>query len=291
MQLEHSAAPFLDAREDDGVLERPIEPSRKFLPRIAHTHSDLCNNHPYIPLADQCTYYTVQLSASYVLIDLNQSYTPTPDEVPAWSHFEGIETTLGRSSISPTRTIPTVVGQSVSRSRWDNGKNTQTANCFKMAPNNVRQLYAAALLQRIKTDLGDNLYGNPHSDSVPSLHTSECIESVRLQALRFFKADPEDFDIVFTANATAAIKLLLECLKDYTKSECKGLWYGYHQDAHTSLVGARELADAHKCFGHDCEVDEWVEYGRLSETNDAALHLLAYPGQSNMTGRRLPSHW
>jgi hypothetical protein len=156
MQLEHSAAPFLDAREDDGVLERPIEPPRKFLPRIAHTHSDLCNNHPYIPLADQCTYYTVQLSASYAL------------------------TTLGRSSISPTRTIPTVVGQSVSRSRWDNGKNTQTANCFKMAPNDVRQLYAAALLQRINTDLGDNLYGNPHSDSVPSLHTGECIESVRL---------------------------------------------------------------------------------------------------------------
>jgi molybdenum cofactor sulfurtransferase len=86
-----------------------------------------------------------------------------------------------------------------------------------VAPDNVRQPYAAALLQRITTDLGDILYGNPHSDSVPSLHTSECIESIRLQALRFSKADLEDFDIVFAANATATIKLLLECLKDYTK--------------------------------------------------------------------------
>jgi hypothetical protein len=58
MQLEYSAAPFLDARENDGVLERPIEPPRKVFPRIAHIHNDLCNNHPYISLADQCTYFT-----------------------------------------------------------------------------------------------------------------------------------------------------------------------------------------------------------------------------------------
>jgi len=147
------------------------------------------------------------------------------------------------------------------------------------------------LLHRITADLEHNLYGNPHSDSLPSLHTSKCIESVRLKALHFFKADPKDFDIVFTANATSAIKLLLECLKDYTKSECEDLWYGYHQDSHTSLVGGRELADTHHCFEDDRKVDEWVDYGRRSENNDAKLHLLAYPGQSNMTGRRLPLRW
>jgi molybdenum cofactor sulfurtransferase len=147
------------------------------------------------------------------------------------------------------------------------------------------------LLHRITADLERNLYGNPHSDSVPSLHTSKCVESVRLKALHFFKADPKDFDIIFTANATSAIKLLLECLGDYTRSECKNLWYGYHQDSHTSLVGGRELANAHRCFEDDREVDEWVDNGRLSVTDNATLHVLAYPGQSNMTGRRPPSHW
>lgn len=149
----------------------------------------------------------------------------------------------------------------------------------------------ATLLHRITADLEQNLYGNPHSDSVPSLHTSECIHSVRLRALRFFNADPRDFDIIFTANATSAIKLLLECLRDYARSECKNLWYGYHQDSHTSLVGARELADTHRCFEDDREVDEWADHGRHSAANDAMLHVLAYPGQSNMTGRRLPSRW
>lgn len=153
------------------------------------------------------------------------------------------------------------------------------------------QPYAATLLHRIKADLEQNLYGNPHSDSTPSLHTSECIKSVRLRVLRFFNADPKDFDIVFTANATSAIKMLLTCLADYSSSESKDLWYGYHQDSHTSLVGGRELADAHRCFENDHEVDKWVENACHPESNDTTLLLLGYPGQSNMTGRRLPSHW
>lgn len=100
-----------------------------------------------------------------------------------------------------------------------------------------------------------------------------------------------DFDIVFTANATSAIKILLTCLADYSRSESKDLWYGYHQDSHTSLVGGRALADTHRCFGDDREVDKWVATGSLLESNDKQLRLLAYPGQSNMTGRRLPLHW
>lgn len=123
------------------------------------------------------------------------------------------------------------------------------------------------------------------------MYTSKCIESVRHKALRFFNADPMDFDIVFTANATSAIKMLLTCLADYSSYESKDLWYGYHQDSHTSLVGGRELADTYRCFGDDHEVDEWVRHGSLPESNDTNLLLLGYPGQSNMTGRRLPLHW
>lgn len=123
------------------------------------------------------------------------------------------------------------------------------------------------------------------------MHTSKCIESVRLRALRFLNADPTDFDIVFTANATSAIRILLTCLADYSRSESKDLWYGYHQDSHTSLVGGRELADTHRCFENDREVDEWVTTGSPFKTKDTQLRLLAYPGQSNMTGRKLPLHW
>jgi molybdenum cofactor sulfurtransferase len=73
-------------------------------------------------------------------------------------------------------------------------------------------------------DLRDNLYGNPHSASSPSIHTSRRIESIRLRALQFMKADPDEFDLVFTANATAGIKLLLECLQGHANAENVSLW-------------------------------------------------------------------
>lgn len=79
-----------------------------------------------------------------------------------------------------------------------------------------------------------------------------------------------------------------------------GFWYGYHGEAHTSLVGVRELAKGGGgCFGGDGEVEAWLdgtgtvecggegwEKGRASR-----LGLFAYPGQSNLTGRRLPLDW
>lgn len=148
--------------------------------------------------------------------------------------------------------------------------------------------------------------------------------------LEFFKADPEVFDLVFVANATAAIKLVGESFHDCALSQKKAFWYGYHNDAHTSLVGVREYSNVSRCFKDDEEVDAWIEEGgtnghwhesgteggltnkhedgtengnengsgngsgngrgngRGNERSPAQLGLFAYPGQSNMTGRRLP---
>jgi molybdenum cofactor sulfurtransferase len=60
-------------------------------------------------------------------------------------------------------------------------------------------------------------------------------------------------------------------------------------------VGVRELTNSnHHCFGSDRDVEEWLNgYPTdFSSANDGALPgLFAYPGQSNMTGRRLPLQW
>jgi molybdenum cofactor sulfurtransferase len=142
-----------------------------------------------------------------------------------------------------------------------------------------------------------NMYGNPHSESQPAKLSGYVVDSVREKALRFFGADPEHFDLIFTANTTAAIKLVAESFRDLglANSTTKNFWYGYHKDAHTSLVGVREYADGSShCFTSDKEVEDWLE-GRqspetLSKVNEP-LGLFAYPGQSNMTGRRLPLSW
>jgi molybdenum cofactor sulfurtransferase len=155
-----------------------------------------------------------------------------------------------------------------------------------------------------------NLYGNLHSASSPSALAGDQVDLVRIRVLEFFKADPHDFALVFVANATAAIKLVGECFHDCALSQKKAFWYGYHNDAHTSLVGVREYSDVSRCFKGDEDVDTWIKEGGMdghrhesgngsgSESghgdgygnghSPARLGLFAYPGQSNMNGRRLP---
>ncbi|EAW10365.1 putative molybdenum cofactor sulfurase protein (HxB) [Aspergillus clavatus NRRL 1] len=147
-------------------------------------------------------------------------------------------------------------------------------------------LYAKSLIEAFSRDLTSNLFGNPHSMSASSQLSTRRVDDVRLRALRFFKADPDDFDLVFVANATAAIKLVADAMRDSRQ----GFWYGYHVDAHTSLVGARELAaKGNRCFSSDEEVEGWIQ--SLREAGPESLNLFAYPAQSNLNGRRLPLSW
>ncbi|KAL8714681.1 MAG: hypothetical protein Q9220_001630 [cf. Caloplaca sp. 1 TL-2023] len=138
-------------------------------------------------------------------------------------------------------------------------------------------------------DLMQNLFGNPHSNSSSSHLSTRRIEDVRLRALRYFKADPADFDLVFVANATAAIKLVVEGFREYPG----GFWFGYHRDAHTSLIGVRESATGHHCFRDDEEVATWVKAQSTTEpaSDGDQVGLFAYPAQSNLNGRRLPMSW
>ena len=134
-----------------------------------------------------------------------------------------------------------------------------------------------------------NLYGNPHSASQSSLTTSKRVGDTRLKVLQFFRANPDEFDIVFVANATAGIKLVAEAFRDNED----GFWYGYHGDAHTSLVGVRELATkGAKCFEEDRDVEHWLSDLESNKGyEESCLRLFAFPGQSNMTGHRPPLEW
>lgn len=143
-------------------------------------------------------------------------------------------------------------------------------------------------MDEFSKDMISNLLGNPHSASSSSQLSTRRIEDVRLRVLRFFNADPDLFDLVFVANATAGIKMVME---GFREQEC-GFWYGYHKDAHTSLVGIREATSGrHHCFGSDEEVEDWLDEDSAAVTANNSLGLFAYPAQSNMNGRRLPLSW
>ncbi|USP79762.1 hypothetical protein yc1106_07036 [Curvularia clavata] len=145
-------------------------------------------------------------------------------------------------------------------------------------------LYSKSLIERFSADMMVNLYGNPHSASNASQLTTRRIEDVRLRLLQMFNADPQEFDVVFVANATAGIKLVMEAFRD----QDEGFWYGYHRDAHTSLIGVREGATKHRCFASDDDVNAWIDN---DENECGSAQLFAYPAQSNMNGRRLPLCW
>ncbi|KAH8820634.1 pyridoxal phosphate-dependent transferase [Xylogone sp. PMI_703] len=167
-------------------------------------------------------------------------------------------------------------------------------------------IYARSLVESFSQRMLTGLYGNPHSDSAPAALSGSMVDAAREKALRFFGANPEDYDLIFVANATAAIKLVMESFRDlagndnYHSSSTNHFRYAYHKDSHTSIVGVRELTDNHWCFRSDEEVEAWLGSSnmgndtldsRLTKEEDEKPCLFAYPGQSNMTGRRLPLDW
>lgn len=122
------------------------------------------------------------------------------------------------------------------------------------------------------------------------------VDGIRRKALDFFGADPEHFDLVFVANATAGIKLVADAFRDLAeKTPSKNFWYGYSSEAHSSLLGVRQLSERHyHCFSDDQEVEDWLEDPErtvLRGSKASGLGLFAYPGQSNLSGRRLPKNW
>lgn len=150
-------------------------------------------------------------------------------------------------------------------------------------------LASKSLLQSFCQEMQSNLLANPHSDAANPSVSAVIVEQTRLKVLKLFKADPKHFDVIFTANATGAIKLVME---GFSGNE-KGFDYYYHRNCHTSLVGVRELANRSHCLASDEETQRWLDQGaEITEEKEGERPVLfAYPAQSNMNGQRLPLYW
>jgi molybdenum cofactor sulfurtransferase len=143
-------------------------------------------------------------------------------------------------------------------------------------------------VDKFAAEMTANLFGNPHSASASSQDTMSRIENIRHRVLRFFNADPADFDLVFVSNATAGIKLVSDAFRGFPR----GFDYRYHRASHTSLVGVRQEARNSLCLDSN-GVNKWIrEDHSAGEVGSHPLAtLFAYPAQSNMDGRRYPLTW
>ena len=69
-------------------------------------------------------------------------------------------------------------------------------------------LYGESQLRRHQELLAGSVLGNPHSHNPSSRASTELVEAARAAVLRFFRASPDEYDVVFTANASGALKLV-----------------------------------------------------------------------------------
>ncbi len=154
-------------------------------------------------------------------------------------------------------------------------------------------LYAESQLRKHHDLLRAGLFGNPHSGNPASRTSTQFADAARRAVLAFVNASPDDYTVVFTANASGALKLVGEAFP-FTP----GSRYLLTADNHNSVNGIREFArsrDAEVTYlplrGPELRQDEAELLAELGRAPAGRRHLFAYPAQSNYSGVRHPLAW
>ncbi|MFE3444329.1 aminotransferase class V-fold PLP-dependent enzyme [Nocardia sp. NPDC059180] len=149
-------------------------------------------------------------------------------------------------------------------------------------------------------------HGNPHSDNPTSRATTAGVETARASVLAHFNAPAQDYTVIFTANATAACRLVGEAYPFGRATR-----FVLTADNHNSVNGIREFARSRRArteyipiAGTELRVAESAlrtALGRrtvqeslsMATVNgrESSRGLFAYPAQSNFTGVQHPLDW
>jgi selenocysteine lyase/cysteine desulfurase len=153
-------------------------------------------------------------------------------------------------------------------------------------------LYPESLVSRHAEALRETVFGNPHSASPTSVLSTELLDRCRDRVLSFFNASPDEYAVIFTANASHALKLVGE---SYPFGESDQLLLTF--DNHNSVLGIREFARAAGVVAEyipisppDMRVNEAALFSALDVAR-GAHRLFAYPAQSNFSGVQHPLAW
>jgi selenocysteine lyase/cysteine desulfurase len=148
-------------------------------------------------------------------------------------------------------------------------------------------LYGTSQLAAHMVLLGDGVLGNPHSESPASLRSTAAIDDARLLTLALLRADPDEYDVVFTANTSAAVKLVAESFPFAATSALV-----LAADDHNSVNGIREYAAAAGAHARYIPLDAELRLRGAEDVLAAARgrgpSLFAFPAQSNFSGVQHP---
>ena len=147
-------------------------------------------------------------------------------------------------------------------------------------------LYGTSQIARFQEMLADGVFGNPHSINPSSAAATELVDRARADVLRFFNASLEDYDAIFTPNASGALRLVGESFPFGPGSR-----YVATFDNHNSVNGIREFArrgGADVIYAPLTLPDMRIDQERLdlllTPVDTANPSLFAFPAQSNFSG-------
>jgi molybdenum cofactor sulfurtransferase len=141
--------------------------------------------------------------------------------------------------------------------------------------------------------LSGSVLGNPHSTNPTSALATQGVVSCRKRVLEYFNADPEEYVLIFTSNASGALKLVGE---SYPFTEEGRFLLTF--DNHNSVVGIRAFDRVNRATTRyvpveppDLRVPDKVLESFLREGEGAQGKLFAFPAQSNFSGVQHPLEW
>jgi len=154
-------------------------------------------------------------------------------------------------------------------------------------------LYASSQLLKHMELLQYNVFGNPHSENPTSMAMTKLVDQTREKILSFFNASPDEYVVIFTPNATGALRLIGEAYPFE-----KGGQFLLTADNHNSINGIRIFAGSKGALVNYIPVSPSelkVDEGELDIYLDQAIpggnNLFAYPAQSNFSGVQHPMEW
>ncbi len=154
-------------------------------------------------------------------------------------------------------------------------------------------LYSRSQIEAHSNLLLNNVFGNPHSSNPTSQSMTDLVESVRKTVLDFVHADPQEYIVIFTQNASGALKLIGESFPFEPGSQ-----YLLTYDNHNSVNGIREFARSKGAkiiyipiALPEMRINAEELECQLSSINNSCPNLFAYPAQSNFSGVQHSLDW
>jgi len=161
-------------------------------------------------------------------------------------------------------------------------------------------LYGQSQVDRHMELLREGIYGNPHSSNPSSQASTLLVDKARSRVLEYFNAASDEYVVVFTENASGALKLVGESYP-FAGEGAGAAGAGRFLltfDNHNSVNGIREFA---RTRGADVVYvpvelpDLRVSPQRIEEElrarPSAGSSLFAFPAQSNFSSVRHPLEW